>query len=735
MSQTDVGIVVEQNAGPTLLNNVVANLFRGVQVDTSSRASTIVGTTLYHNNIGNAQGIGGTNPLGDFPLTPPAAQQIFENPAAGNFYPAALSPLIDSSLSSLNDRTAFVSVKSPLGLPPSPILSPLVDLFGQLRVDDRDVDTPSGQGENVSVDRGAVDRADFVRPWAELLNPLDNDAARVDQDLNATVVWLLDAELPNFSLLLLDGSGTGIDTTTVTPGAVTMTQNGRQLQEGIDFWLGYNAGNNRLLLTPLSELWEPDSVYQIRFTNSGTSAIRDRAGNLLRANQPNGQTLFTIITGDLDIDFGDAPNSYGTLLASDGARHVQIPRQTLWLGASTDGDPDGRPTPDASGDDVDAYALPGTSRLQLVSPSSHSIRTPAAGGPGGVTARLPAWIEVEDLSGATVRLHLRTVPLGGTDEIVYGATDSSRVMSARIAEAIGNAAGLTGVTAVPSNGGIVQIDGARNVTLSGGNLWPLERMPAALRLPANYAASGIDGLTFTISDGVRAPVTFEFDNNSTALSGTTVIAFTAGEPNQPLAARMADAISAALPGLTAAVSEPSPGTYQIELALASPPAGTFRNDDDGVVISGAFHIGVNNLTPITVTASGPGFLDAWVDFNGNGVFGLSEKVINSQPVVAGVNIFQVTTPTNAVLGSTFARFRLSSQGGVDPTGLAIGGEVEDYLVEIVSASPPLRFRRLTSSMKTPFWNRGIPRPAACLDNDLDFGIAPAGRGGVGDARP
>ena len=34
------------------------------------------------------------------------------------------------------------------------------DVFGQLRVDDPNVSTPSGQGSNVFKDRGAQDRAD-----------------------------------------------------------------------------------------------------------------------------------------------------------------------------------------------------------------------------------------------------------------------------------------------------------------------------------------------------------------------------------------------------------------------------------------------------------------------------------------------------------------------------------------------------------------------------------------------
>ena len=52
-------------------------------------------------------------------------------------------------------------------------------------------------------------------------------------------------------------------------------------------------------------------------------------------------------------------------------------------------------------------------------------------------------------------------------------------------------------------------------------------------------------------------------------------------------------------------------------------------------------------------------------------------------LVAGLNgSIGFTVPSGAVPGVTYARFRLSSAGGLLPTGLAPDGEVEDYVVEI-----------------------------------------------------
>jgi len=44
-------------------------------------------------------------------------------------------------------------------------------------------------------------------------------------------------------------------------------------------------------------------------------------------------------------------------------------------------------------------------------------------------------------------------------------------------------------------------------------------------------------------------------------------------------------------------------------------------------------------------------------------------------------------PGTATAGSTYARFRFSSAGGLSYTGMAIDGEVEDYKIGIESHSP------------------------------------------------
>lgn len=262
MNASDIGISVTNNASPTLLNNVVANLGVGIQVDASS-STTVVGYTLYRGNATNT--LGTTAGTQSIQLTP--SDPLFVNATGYNFYPAPLSRAIDSSLDALADRPELVSVRTAVGIPVSPILAPSRDITGQLRVDDPAVTTPSGQGGNVFKDRGAYDRADFVNPIAQLLVAQDNDNEGRDIDPNLTYVQLLEGTLDHFSILLLEDNGTGPDVSTVSKLSVSVLEDGRLLREGVDYTFGFNVTNRTIRLTPLSGIWRPGSAYEITLNN------------------------------------------------------------------------------------------------------------------------------------------------------------------------------------------------------------------------------------------------------------------------------------------------------------------------------------------------------------------------------------------------------------------------------------------------------------------------------------
>ena len=164
-----VGISVEDNASPTVLNNIVAGSAVGIRVDFSSEAAgTVVGGTLYQ---GNQINLNATALNEDFRLILDTADPLFRDVASRNFYLAPLSPAIDSSVGSLLERFDIEQVKNLLGISDSPILAPETDLTGQLRVDDPDVETPSGFGEYVFVDRGGHGSLGLCRPDCHLGQP------------------------------------------------------------------------------------------------------------------------------------------------------------------------------------------------------------------------------------------------------------------------------------------------------------------------------------------------------------------------------------------------------------------------------------------------------------------------------------------------------------------------------------------------------------------------------------
>ncbi|MFM8397743.1 MAG: hypothetical protein ACKOAH_07920, partial [Pirellula sp.] len=125
------GIRVGANASPTLLNNIIANSTTGISVAATS-TSTVIGGTLYQRNTTNTTGA----TVGQFPIQVGAAVPLFTDAVDGNLYPVPGSAAIDSSIDSLVDRAALLAVKQPLGLAPSPIIAPAIDITGALRTDD-----------------------------------------------------------------------------------------------------------------------------------------------------------------------------------------------------------------------------------------------------------------------------------------------------------------------------------------------------------------------------------------------------------------------------------------------------------------------------------------------------------------------------------------------------------------------------------------------------------------------
>ena len=106
------------------------------------------------------------------------------------------------------------------------------------------------------------------------------------------------------------------------------------------------------------------------------------------------------------------------------------------------------------------------------------------------------------------------------------------------------------------------------------------------------------------------------------------------------------------------------------------------DDEDGVSFAGLI-VGGSGTATVTLTNAAAAQLDAWVDFNLNGVFDHpSEQIFDSVGIVAGPNPLTFSVPATAVPAVTYARFRVSVGGGLTPTGFGGAGEVEDYEVAV-----------------------------------------------------
>ena len=149
-------------------------------------------------------------------------------------------------------------------------MAPRLDVNGQLRVDDPNVETPSGLGERVFKDRGASDRGDLAGPRAVLLSPT---APGIGTGAGVVTVF---GEAPRFfEIQLVDGlppadvvPGTGIDDRTVNSGSILVLKDNLPLVEGTDYRFGYNPSTNVIRLTPIAGVWENDSTYVIRMIDA-----------------------------------------------------------------------------------------------------------------------------------------------------------------------------------------------------------------------------------------------------------------------------------------------------------------------------------------------------------------------------------------------------------------------------------------------------------------------------------
>ena len=131
--------------------------------------------------------------------------------------------------------------------------------------------------------------------------------------------------------------------------------------------------------------------------------------------------------------------------------------------------------------------------------------------------------------------------------------------------------------------------------------------------------------------------------------------------------------------------------------IGNPTATGDGTDDDGVnlpeLIPGT---SVTTWVEVNQVAANDGYLQGWVDWNGDGDFAdAGEQIASDLQYAAGTSGFinmPIIVPANATTINTYARFRWSTTSGLDSSEPASDGEVEDYVVTVTEKTPDVLTR-------------------------------------------
>lgn len=340
---------------------------------------------------------------------------------------------------------------------------------------------------------------------------------------------------------------------------------------------------------------------------------------------PNGEVEdYSLALAVASFDFGDAPDSYGTLLASDGARHRAA---TPVLGAAL---------PDVGSDAVSPLDGTGDDNNAALD-DEYGVTIPTM--QVNVGASVPYQV-----AGIGTHAAGRAVVQGWFDWNRNGLFDHPAEMAINVIR-IRNGTFTTTVT--PPTG-------------SGGNTFARFRISTEGGLgPKGFAATGEveDYSIFIIGeDFADAP-----DSYLTTLTNDGARHIATG----PFLGTNRDSDADGLPSIHANGDD-----------LNQTP-----DDEDGVIIGG-LTIGTTNT--VRVFASAAGLLTAFVDLNRSKNFGPGEKLLDRVAVSPGENRLVINIPASALAGSAFARFRLtSSHDSLSAAGLVSDGEVEDYEISLL----------------------------------------------------
>lgn len=466
------------------------------------------------------------------------------------------------------------------------------------------------------------------------------------------------------------------------PGGVSHIQVHANTSGYLSAWIDYNrdgdffdvneqiaasvplvAGPNLLTITLPLDAAVGGSYSRFRFTTDSRPLAPH--GIFDHGVIPDGEVEDHPLAIETPRDYGDAPDTYQTTIANNGASHLVFPCATgVHLGPYIDPDIDGQPTVNAQGDDLDdEYIVNGDDDEEGVSnfdfdpndldmfgrPVGIKVLSGGLSDVAIVSASVPgflhAWVDYNrdgDFGDPGEQIANSLPVVAGTNQVHFnnptGAATGLSYARFRFTTVSGMLPffGST-IMGGPNNG--VEVDGEvedYQVLLVPG----VDHGDA----PASYGPASHDISPHYFLGSLVDPERFDpiYDNN--ALGDDTH-----GSPD----------------------------------------------DEDGVALSRTLLPG--SIQTIVVTASAVGYLNAWVDFDANGAFDPGEQIFTGKLLNPGANTLTYNVPAGLTPAKTFSRFRYSQTPTVGPTGhylidtddnsptygLGIGnGEVEDYELAI-----------------------------------------------------
>ena len=152
------------------------------------------------------------------------------------------------------------------------------------------------------------------------------------------------------------------------------------------------------------------------------------------------------------------------------------------------------------------------------------------------------------------------------------------------------------------------------------------------------------------------------------------------------------------------------------------------DDEDGIsgldqpLIQGTDHeIGISVTLPVDITTP---TLTGWIDFNHDGDFNDQGENALFEFIFPNTTSAVLSIPDDALSGTTIARFRLTTETAIGPTGLAMDGEVEDYIVTIGEAACSLQVTTTDDSLDPGTLRSAILCANATPNIDRDGDLIP-----------